>query len=894
MLPIVAFLVYLTFTVLLFAFGPVEWTVENPWKVYTFLLLAHLALFLGYVSVINRKPRAYKGPWSWQLLLRVALFANLALIIPTIFYRTGGDVDIITALTSPGDAYVNTARALLEEQRTPTVEYSRIILSPLLGLFLPLAVLSWNRLSLPLRVASIVAILGNIVVWVAMGTNKGIADLLVLLPWLLLIPRPNEPLRLQPKSLTKVLGFAIVGLILFLFFLTRGVLSRQLAFGQYGEETGHEATWANAYTLSVPIIPSGAQVGLYNLASNLTQGYYALSNCLEEPFVPMYGIGHSMYLFQRVERTTGVDSMKNLTYPGRIEYTGVLAYRNWHSIYPWIASDVSFPGTLVVVFLIGRFFAYAWLDVLGRQNPFATGVFACFVIMLSYFPANNQIFQSAEGISGFWGLFVLWIFTRTKPSPQRQSGGSLSFNETSCGERMKLMDDRTFPRVLLVNHSPFCRRGNVGIVLSDLFEGWPKERLAAISYSGIEPDFDVCERQWQLTKLGVLQGLVGAAPASAAQKVPGGGPQASPFDARLTKAKRIALPSRLARWVNPHLRTPVGEMIFRMPSAISKPLRAWIDDFNPDLCFSTTGTGLILNVLVRVARERDVPITPYFTDDWMPSLYRGDCFSARLRSSMGYWLDECLKRSPVRLAVTDPMTQEFGARYGGGFETLGYAVDASMPVVPRRSSGSLRVPFCVHRGIAAGSVAIVARHRRGTAGIAPPGRLQRVPSVHDSRRLQSIRGGPDLPARDAHGRLGSRRSSAAAPARGRRRHARRGLRRGGAAVHPVLDVHQDSPIHDGPEMLVRLWTRRGGVRALYCRVRCRSCGGRAGSCRPVCGPAPRHYRRDVPQRARPPRRATALANHEATQQRERLRRALVRSCQAFEEMRRCHQGKKAI
>jgi hypothetical protein len=106
-----------------------------------------------------------------------------------------------------------------------------------------------------------------------------------------------------------------------------------------------------------------------------------------------------------------------MSYPKRIEEEGWDALGLWSSIYPWIASDVSFPGTIAVVFLIGRLFALAWFDALSGRNPFAYGMLAQFAIMLFYFPANNQTSQFGEGFTAFWAILVAWLITRNGKLP---------------------------------------------------------------------------------------------------------------------------------------------------------------------------------------------------------------------------------------------------------------------------------------------------------------------------------------------------------------------------------------------------------------------------------------------------------------------------------------------
>src|SRR5947209_16926019 len=59
--PIIFFIGYLTFTVILFAVGPWDWPILNGAKLYIFLVLAHLALFLGYYTAEFCDPCGYTG-----------------------------------------------------------------------------------------------------------------------------------------------------------------------------------------------------------------------------------------------------------------------------------------------------------------------------------------------------------------------------------------------------------------------------------------------------------------------------------------------------------------------------------------------------------------------------------------------------------------------------------------------------------------------------------------------------------------------------------------------------------------------------------------------------------------------------------------------------------------
>lgn len=72
----------------------------------------------------------------------------------------------------------------------------------------------------------------------------------------------------------------------------------------------------------------------------------------------------------------------------------------------------------------------SWLDTIGGANPLAAVVFAHFIIMLFYFPANNQLMQSGQDFTAFWVILVIWLFLR---SPRSVPGPSLEPSALHAG-----------------------------------------------------------------------------------------------------------------------------------------------------------------------------------------------------------------------------------------------------------------------------------------------------------------------------------------------------------------------------------------------------------------------------------------------------------------------------
>jgi hypothetical protein len=410
--PIVFFSVYLTATVIFFAVGPFEFPVDNPGTLYLFLALAHVALLAGYWRAAFGEPKGYSGKWKASRLLFWSAAVSLLLLLPTCRARTGSFLpDITNGILNTGDAYANAVSLSMEGGQIPALEYLRILLGPLFAPLLPLTVFYWKVLARTTRIMAVGGIVGTVALFVGMGTNKAIADTMLLLPWMIFAGYKAGILQLKLRRVLACVVCGAVGFVLFLEFFGMAMAGRSgsPAAAGYFPATG---VTADSENFSIRSLTPGPAILVMGLDIYLTSGYYALSLALHEPFVPMYGVGNSMFLYRQAARLTGDEDILQNPYPVRIEKYGWDAEGLWSSIYPWIASDVSFPGTILIVYLIGRLFALSWLDTLAGVNPFAVVLFSQLLIMLFYFPANNQLLQSGEGFTAFWVTLILWWRTR--------------------------------------------------------------------------------------------------------------------------------------------------------------------------------------------------------------------------------------------------------------------------------------------------------------------------------------------------------------------------------------------------------------------------------------------------------------------------------------------------
>lgn len=414
--PLLTFAGYLTFTVVVFAFGPIPYPVTNPWATYGFLTAAHVALVLGYVLVPFRIPAATPDAgdgWMFSVphLVIVSSVLNIVLLTPWTLYMTSGSYDVIAALADPGAAYLRTYRRAVAT--TNPFIYPIMVAAPLMALTVPLTLFYWRALSGRVRALAVAGIVAILFPAAMLGRNKGFADFIVIVVVFILVHLFR---REQPWSRRRWLMATSAGLIAVLLFFVFFTISIETRGGRAAQ--GYSAAvgeYADPGSIFIAPFPDAIEPTLAMLYNYLTQGYYGLSLSLRVDFVWTHGFGNSFFLQMVQERLLDSELARQTCYPARIEEAfGYSMLGRWHTIYPWLASDLTFPGVVIFVAVIGALLAITWFETLAGVNPFSVAMFANLCLMLVYFNANNQMLGFPVQFSTTMGTLVLWLFTRRR------------------------------------------------------------------------------------------------------------------------------------------------------------------------------------------------------------------------------------------------------------------------------------------------------------------------------------------------------------------------------------------------------------------------------------------------------------------------------------------------
>jgi hypothetical protein len=415
--PLILIQIYMSLGVLLFAYGPWEWSLRNPDRLYLFLVAVQVALALGYLSVAHKAPAdvSLQTPHrtvNWALLTTLAMLPFFA------FARTGEWIpNLREAITNPGAAYSESLD--LMKKNVHPVFLLRIFVAPLLAALFPLTVFYWRRLQPLARAGAVFCLASGVLLSIATGQRRDIADMLMTLPFFVLAAHWSgiSPLRKWTKC-AWVAGFGLA-VLAFAAYFTISNTSR------IGQQTAIFSP--NPITLQLPNpnhpliapLPPDARPGVMAVTNYATTGYYGLSLALDREFVPMYGVGNSMFLSYVASRFLNRPEIEMISYPVRISQLDGFRYPTfWCTSYPYFASDLSFPGVILLMFVFGRLFGAVWIDALGGKSVCAVILLWMVLILVIYLPSTNRMLQDGDGITSFYFWLAAWIASqRWQPKP---------------------------------------------------------------------------------------------------------------------------------------------------------------------------------------------------------------------------------------------------------------------------------------------------------------------------------------------------------------------------------------------------------------------------------------------------------------------------------------------
>ncbi|MCX5070031.1 glycosyl transferase family 1 [Micromonospora lupini] len=253
-----------------------------------------------------------------------------------------------------------------------------------------------------------------------------------------------------------------------------------------------------------------------------------------------------------------------------------------------------------------------------------------------------------------------------------------------------MLADEEFPRVLVVSHTPFSRVSGTAMTLSNLFSGWPRDRLGQVYTGNITPSTEVCENYFHFPPRDHYLPIQ-----YYSMRMLGWNGHTPLQQSRPIAAVHAAAESRptVAR-VYAQLRASADLSPIRVPPALIR----WMRDFRPDVVYSMLGSVRLTRITALAARTCGVPVVPHFTDDWPATLHANGELFGRATRSVQETTARLVRLAPLGMVISQPMADEYARRYGIPFSPFVNCVDESFFAAPRSDSDRQRGVELVYVG----------------------------------------------------------------------------------------------------------------------------------------------------------------------------------------------------
>lgn len=427
-LPLKISATYLIGTYLIFLFGPFRGQADNLVLLTVFIFAATPLFAAGYHLSIMQS-RCYQSFSSedrevtpviraaitasaiWFLVFSVASLAE---------YGATSFADVIEAAMNPSASYFAKFDVYAEQTangRTSLPIQLTVLTGALYGTLVPLAVYFWRGLGFIIRAFVVCAALSYVSYFVFIGTQKGVGDLLVmgvaaLAAGMTLVPKKSAAPEISGSRRTAPrasVGVVLVSVLLGLGFVgymanNQGDRLQGLSIeGQFVADPWLSSLFGEKFAR-----------GLAATSYYPTNGYIGLSRNLGVPFEWAGGLGGAPALASYKTQYFGGQDPMDLSYPVRTEAaTGWPAGLLWATVYPWLASDLTFPGAALFMAIAGWFMARMWLGVRVERDPLSLVLFCQTALFIAYVPANNQLMGSRYTAVGFITLLGIYVLRRS-------------------------------------------------------------------------------------------------------------------------------------------------------------------------------------------------------------------------------------------------------------------------------------------------------------------------------------------------------------------------------------------------------------------------------------------------------------------------------------------------
>ena len=420
-LPLTSYLCYSVFVVFCFLVAPVEYFGIDYFVLIAYLAALILLFSIGYLYGAKgpmevaaggsdgcRSPR-YFSYLRVQGLIRLLLTTSVIGVLAQAYALLASGVEF--SLATIGANYVNYYDGY--ERGTADIGLTYIldifrqavsVLTVLFGIFYYRFLSRLERYTVILIITSYLFI--NVI---GSGKQKYLGDVVIFFTYCAMINFAAMRRRVRLRRIAWLSIAAALIFVLFVEILKQRYVAAEIELADMNRISHHLITWdEQALIFEWLGIEYGFALGSF--LTYFTQGLYGLYLSFTLPFEWTFFVGNSYSLGRITEIILGENKMiLESTYPYRVGEVYGWGLSKWHSLFAWLASDVTFVGVLLMSPLFSYFYARVWVGAVSGVNAFSGPLFIYLSLGLVFSYANNQIMHGLAGVMVLLVLVLGWF-----------------------------------------------------------------------------------------------------------------------------------------------------------------------------------------------------------------------------------------------------------------------------------------------------------------------------------------------------------------------------------------------------------------------------------------------------------------------------------------------------
>jgi glycosyltransferase involved in cell wall biosynthesis len=233
-----------------------------------------------------------------------------------------------------------------------------------------------------------------------------------------------------------------------------------------------------------------------------------------------------------------------------------------------------------------------------------------------------------------------------------------------------------YPRILIFGQ-PFNNFSGGGITLSNLFKGWPKDKIA-VTYIGhglVNVTTDICGTYYQLGNeehkwkfpFNLIQRKFPSGIKSFAEKK----------EVPVNSAQKGLRYKLVNSYFYPFLRW-MGFYHFTTTISISDRLKKWFSDYNPEIFYIQVAERDEIIFVKELISYLNVPAAVHVMDDWPSTISSKGLFKKYWSEKIDREFKSLLDIVDLHLSISDSMSDEYKKRYNKKFIPFHNPIDIKL------------------------------------------------------------------------------------------------------------------------------------------------------------------------------------------------------------------------